>query len=113
MHNHSPGQGLIECRRITSVVKKAHFVGVSCLQGGDAFQEEIALVGNPACRSRNNRKRIRPTSAKEPCVARGCFDHVPFLAFLARSSFLGPRISPYIIDLNQAEVMTGAALRGP
>ncbi len=76
--NHSTGRCLIECRCITPVVQKAHFVGTGCLQGRYAFEEQIAFIGNSACRYRNNRKRIRPTSAKEPCVARGCFDHMPF-----------------------------------
>jgi hypothetical protein len=48
------------------------------LQGGHAIEEQIAFISNPARRFHNNRKRIRPTSAKEPCVARGCFDHIPF-----------------------------------
>ena len=66
-----------ECRYITSIVQKAHFVGASCLQGSHAFEEQIAFIGNPACYSRNNREMIRPTSAKEPRVACCCFDHIP------------------------------------
>src|SRR6516165_7300869 len=46
--------------------------------GGHTFEEQIAFISNPACYSRNNRERIRPTSAKESRVTCGCFDHIPF-----------------------------------
>jgi hypothetical protein len=49
------------------------------LQGSHAFEEQITFNGNPACYSRNNRKMIRPTSAKESRITcGGCFDHIPF-----------------------------------
>ena len=77
MYDHSTGECLIERRCITSVIQKAHFIGASCLQRGHAFEQQIALVSNPTCHSRNSRQRMRPTSAKEPRVARRCFDHIP------------------------------------
>jgi hypothetical protein len=80
MHDHSTGQCLLECRCITSIIQKAYFVGAGCLQGSHTFEEQIAFASNPACYSRNYREMIRPTPAKEPRVACGCFDHIPFPA---------------------------------
>ncbi len=75
MHNHSTGRCLIECRRITSIVQKTHFIRASRLQGGHTFEEQFDFIRDPACRTRNNCKRIWPTSTKEPCVAQSCFNH--------------------------------------
>ena len=75
MHNHSTGRCLIECRRITSIVQKTHFIRASRLQGSHTFEEQFEFIRNPACRTRNNCKRIWPSSTKEPCIAQSCFDH--------------------------------------
>ena len=75
MHNHSTGRCLIECRRITPIIQKTHFIRASRLQGGHAFEEQFEFIRNPACRIRNNCKRIWPASTKEPCVAQSCFNH--------------------------------------
>ena len=48
--------------------------------GGHTFEEQFEFIRDPACRTRNNCKRIWPTSAKEPCIAHGCFNHITFLA---------------------------------
>src|SRR5450755_4143382 len=78
MHDHSTGQRLIQCRSVTSVVQETYFIRASRLQRSHTFEEQFEVIRNPACRARNNRKWIRPGSAKEPCVARSCFDHFPF-----------------------------------
>ena len=76
MHDHSTGRCLIECRRITSIVQKTHFIRASRLQRGHTFKEQFEFIRNPACRTRNNCKRIWSTSAKEPCVTQSCFNHL-------------------------------------
>jgi hypothetical protein len=80
MHDHSTGRRLIQCRSVTSIVQKTHLIRASRLQRGHTFEEQFEFIGNAACCARNNRKRIRSTSAKEPCVAHSCFDHFPFPA---------------------------------
>jgi hypothetical protein len=54
MHNHSTGRCLIECRRITSIVQKTHFIRASRLQGRHTFEEQLKFIRDPACRTRNN-----------------------------------------------------------
>ena len=102
MHDHSTGRCLIECRCITSIVQKTHFIRASRLQRGHAFEEQFEFIRNPACRTRNNCKRIWSTSAKEPCVTQSCFNHLcsqpanrvqlafPLIVLMSRRSLLGP-----------------------
>ena len=102
MHDHSTGRCLIECRCITSIVQKTHFIRASRLQRGHAFEEQFEFIRNPACRTRNNCKRIWSTSAKEPCVTQSCFNHprsqpanrvqlaFPLMVLMSRRSLLVP-----------------------
>ena len=73
------------------------------LQRGHAFEEQFEFIRNPACRTRNNCKRIWSTSAKEPCVTQSCFNHLcsqpanrvqlafPLIVLMSRRSLLGQK----------------------
>ena len=79
-----PYQDARSQRRPTSdpVRKRNVYCQENLHHSGQPFAEGPHLRGaarvhhNPACRPRNNCKWIRPTSAKEPRVARSCFDHL-------------------------------------
>jgi hypothetical protein len=47
MHNHSTGRCLIECRRITSIVQKTHFIRGEPFAGGHTFEEQFEFIRNP------------------------------------------------------------------
>jgi hypothetical protein len=76
MYDHSTGRRLIQCSRITSIVQKTYFTRARRLQRGHTLEEQFEFIRNTACRARNNCKRMRPASAKEPCVAQNWFDHL-------------------------------------
>ena len=72
MHNHSTGRCLIECRCITPVVQKTHFVRASRLQRRYTFEEQIEFIRNPACRSATTASGYGPLRRKNlasPMVA--------------------------------------------
>jgi hypothetical protein len=68
------------CRRVTPVVQKTHLVRAGRLQRRHAVEQQFEFFGNPARRTGNHRKWIRPASAEKPCVAGSCFDHFPLSA---------------------------------
>lgn len=76
MHYDGTGQRLIESRQITPVVQKAHFVGAGRLQGSYTLEHQVYVAGNSACRSGNNRQRIRPASLEKSWIAGNHFGHI-------------------------------------
>ena len=60
------------------VIEKTDLVRAGDLQRCYAFQQEIPAACEPACRLRNDGKRMRTTSAKEAGIAHRRFGHFHF-----------------------------------